>query len=107
MVNGTTTPITLTVGEPNEVDLSSALGVYVTLEQGNVEITLTGDSVQAAGNTVVFNLTQAQSLNFSDSAPIEVQVNWTYYDEGGNVQRAATKTKKITVTKQLLKQVIS
>lgn len=107
MVNGTTIPITLTVGESGDVDLTATINVYVTLAQGNTTITLTGEELSVTSNTVEFNLTQAQSLNLSVGAPVSVQVNWTYYDVRGNVQRAATKTKKITVTEQLLKQVIA
>ena len=107
MVNGTTIPITLTVGESGEIDLTTAINVYVTLSQGNTVITLSGDELSVSDNTVEFNLTQQQSLNLSVGTPVSVQVNWTYYDTNGRAQRAATKTKKITVTEQLLKQVIS
>ena len=107
MVNGTTIPITLTVGEAGEIDLTGAINVYVTLSQGNTVITLSGEELSLASNTVEFNLTQAQSLGLAVGSPVSVQVNWTYYDTNGKVQRAATKTKKITVTEQLLKQVIS
>ena len=103
MVNGTTIPISLT----GDVDLTAAINVYVTLAQGNTTITLTGEELSVSSNTVEFNLTQTQSLSLSVGAPVSVQVNWTYYDLNGNVQRAATKTKKITVTEQLLKQVIA
>ena len=107
MVNGTTIPITLTVGEVGEVDLTTAINVYATLSQGNTTLTFSGSDVTVSGNTVTFNLSQAQSLGLSVGNPVSVQVNWTYYDLAGNVQRAATRTKKITVTEQLLKQVIS
>ena len=107
IANGTTIPITLTVGDSGDVDLTAAINVYVTLAQGNTTITLTGEDLSVTSNTVEFNLTQAQSLNLSVGTPVSVQVNWTYYDVSGKVQRAATKTKKITVTEQLLKQVIA
>lgn len=107
MVNGTTAPITLTVGESGEVDLTAALNVYVTLSQGGINITLTGDDLTISSNTVEFNLTQSQSLQLSAGAPVLVQVNWTYIDNNGETQRAATRTKKITVTEQLLNRVIS
>ena len=107
MVNGTTIPITLTVGTSDDVDLTAAINVYVTLAQGNTTITISGESLSVQSNTVEFNLTQDQSLSLSVGTPVSVQVNWTYYDPNGNVQRAATKTKKISVTEQLLKQVIS
>lgn len=107
MVNGTTIPITLTVGELGEVDLTGAINVYVTLAQNNTAITLTGDELSVSDNVVEFNLTQAQSLSLTAGIPVEVQVNWTYYDDGGAARRAATRVKKITVTEQLLKQVIA
>lgn len=107
MVNGATIPITLTVGQSGDIDLTAALNVYVTLAQGNTTITLTGEQLSITANTVEFNLTQNQSLSLAVGTPVSVQVNWTYYDVAGKVQRAATKTKRITVTEQLLKQVIS
>ena len=105
MIRATTPTFTFTV-KSQTLDLSEAENIYVTLGQGRVEITKTGEDVNLTPpRTVEVWLTQQESLSLREGA-LAVQLNWTYTDLSGNARRAATKIKIIDVTKQLLERVI-
>ena len=106
MIRATTPTLTLTIKDES-VNLQEADNIYVTLVQGNLEITKTGEDVALTPpRTVSVWLTQEESLSLADSKQMEIQVNWTYTDLDSNTRRAATKVKTISVSKQLLKRVI-
>lgn len=105
MIRGTTPTFTFTI-KSETLDLSEANNIYVTLAQSARTLTKTGDDIElTVPRTVAVWLTQEESLGLVESG-MEVQLNWTYTDAGGNARRAATKPKTIQVTRQLLKEVI-
>lgn len=104
MIQGTTPTFTFTI-KNQEINLSEATNVYVTLAQGIKLIEKQGSDLQIDGSTVSVWLTQEESLKLTEGLDAEVQINWTYSD-GGTIRRAATKVKSIPVSKQLLKRVI-
>ena len=104
MIQGTTPTITLTI-QSESVDLTQAQNVYVSIVQGAIEIEKTGDDLEITERSVSVWLTQEETLKLSVGATAEVQVNWTFLD-GNRVCRAATKTKRFTVGRQLLKRVV-
>lgn len=79
---------------------------YVTIEQLDVEFTISGNDLSMTatddGTEVTFSLTQEQAGQFSPKLPAEIQVNWME----GNV-RKATKITKVSVYNNLLDEVIS
>lgn len=80
--------------------------MYVSLVQGTTAIEKTGEDLDVAARTVGVWLTQEESLGLKEGT-LDVQINWTYLDSDNvTVRRAATKTKSITITRQLLKRVI-
>lgn len=104
MIRGTTPTDTITIKNPGDLDLTTVLDVYVTIRQGQVSITKTGEDLDVAKAAVSYCLTQQESLRFKDGAA-EAQINWTYMDNGGK-KRAATKWLPIQIDKQLLERVI-
>ena len=106
MIRATTPTFTFTVKDQT-LDLTEATNIYATLAQGEKTIiTKTDDDiVLTQPRTVSVWLTQEESLSLVEGS-MDVQLNWTYLDSDQNVRRAATKTKTIQVTKQLLKRVI-
>lgn len=80
--------------------------VYVTVEQCNTQVTLSGSQLTMTttedGDTeITFALTQEQAGSFSVKAPAEIQVNWM---DGGT--RKATEIAKVRVFNNLLDEVI-
>lgn len=105
MIRATTPTFTFTI-KSETLDLSEANNIYVTLAQGGRTITKTGEDIElTVPRTVAVFLSQEESLGLAEGG-MDLQVNWTYTDVGGNTRRAATKPKTIPVTKQLLKEVI-
>lgn len=89
------------------IDLSIADEVYVTIRQGMLTLTKSGDDVSVDVNVVSVWLSQKESLRLSPKAPAKVQINWTYTDQiSGKKQRAAAKVKDIKIDEQLLQRVI-
>ena len=80
--------------------------VYVTLAQGGVKTTLTGDRLTIAtdeeGSTVAFELTQAETLRFK-AGDAEVQLKCI--DEQGNVD--ASGIGQLTIDRALLEKEIT
>lgn len=102
MRRGTTPTITITVtGE----DFAGAT-MYVTLEQGDVELTKTGTDVVVTatqtGSTVEIFLSQEETLMFTKGTA-KIQIRWI--DQGGIAQ--ASPIKNITVDAILLEGVIT
>lgn len=108
MVRATTPTLTLTIKDES-VDLTEARNVYVTLNQGDTfNVTKTGEDIDIAeARKVLCWLSQTESLQLEINKPLCVQINWTYLDNHGNVQRGATNVGSITVTRQLLPEVIA
>lgn len=106
MIIGTTPTFTLKLKRTYDVDLTTVQNVYVTLKQGTNILTKSGFDINVVDSkTVTVTLTQQESLNFSLDKKIELQLNWTYSDQG-MIKRAATKIIEITLEKQLLTQVL-
>lgn len=105
MIRGTTPTFTLTIS--GDVDLSLADNVYVSIRQGTVDIELTGDELEIEGNVISCWIPQQKSLKLIENAKAKIQVNWTYRDgQSGDVKRAATIVKEITVLEQLIRRVL-
>ena len=104
MVRGTTPTLILHILDDN-IDLTQATNVYLTIKQDNYTLTKTTPQLELSTNTIDCYLTQEESLRFSEGAA-DVQVNWTYQNNG-IVYRAATKIKTIQVGPQLLTRVVS
>lgn len=101
MIRYTTPTITLIIENfsfPEECD------IYVTLEQGTVELTKDDAEVTPVGDNVVLKvtLTQTESGSFKMCAPVYVQVNWI--DSDG--VRNATKIAQLSAFENLLDKVI-
>lgn len=90
------------------VDLTKAKNVYLTFVQGNYSCTKTGSDLQVTEHEVSVWLNQKESSAFKSSGKqVEVQINWTYEDEGSEkIKRAATKIKSFQVTRNLLQKAI-
>ena len=101
MIIGTTPTFTLKLKKSCDVDLFLVNNIYVTLKQGAVALTKTGNDLTIIDSkTIRFTLTQAESLGFAIDKIVELQVNWIY----ANNKRAASKVISINLEKQLLKQ---
>lgn len=104
MINYTTPTITLIV---ESVDLTDGQDVYVTLQQGNFELTKSGDdltmTLDGEDTTIRFTLTQEQSAAFRFNASVGLQVNWI----NASGVRDATEIKTIGVMRNLLDEVIA
>ena len=100
-----TPTFTFSIKDPS-VDLTEALNVYVTFEQGaSLKITKTGNDIEYTERTVKCWLTQTESLSLSTGS-LYVQINWTYEDAAGNIKRGSTDTGMISVTTQLLNELL-
>ena len=107
MINYTTPTITLTV---EGVDIS-ANDIYVSLEQGPLELTKTGNDIivttdthdQVTDTIIKLTLTQEESAAFNFGKSVSVQVNYISSDG----VRDATEIKTVSVMRNLLDEVIS
>lgn len=108
MIRGTTPTFTLRITNGgDDLDLTQASGVYVTIRQNGRVITKTGDDISIAAQSVSCWLTQEESLSFRENIEAEVQINWTYRDVTDNsTRRAATKARTIDIGRQLLVEVV-
>ena len=105
MIRGTTPTFRLTV--KGIEDLTLADHVYVTIQQGPVTLTLTGDELEINENVISCYLTQDKSMQLIEQQKAKLQVNWTYApDSSGIVKRAATRVKEIVIGEQLLRRVL-
>ena len=103
MIKGTTPTFVLELTN-QEIDLTEAQNVYVSFEQGTVNLEKkTGNSgVTVEAHRVLVYLTQAESLQFVANKSIKCQINWTYSDGS----RAATTQKSISIGPNLINRVI-
>lgn len=107
MINYTTPTIYLTV---EEHDLSG-MDVYVSLEQGNIELTKSGDDItvtttthdQVTDTNISVPLTQQETAAFNFDGKVSVQVNFI----NSQGVRDATEIKKVSVFRNLLDKVIA
>lgn len=107
MINYTTPTIVLTV---EGVDLTS-MDVYATLEQGNHELTKSGDALiittvtedAQTDTTISMTLSQTESASFDFGKSALVQVNWI----SAQGVRCATEIGKIGVMRNLLDEVVN
>ena len=109
MIPGTTPTFTMRAQKRDGtfIDLSEADDVYMTMEQPNVELTISGDNLEVDEAVVSVFLTQEQSLRFKDNTKAKVMLNWTYPpDEHGRVMRGAAGPGYLTITEQLLRRVL-
>lgn len=97
---GTTPTITFEIDDDN-LDLTQAKNVYVTIQNGSNKLTKTGEDLTIGSKTVAVTLTQRETLGFSNGK-IEVQINWTYNDG----TRWSSDCVTYPVTKQLLDKVV-
>ena len=106
MIRATTPTFVLTI-RSDTLDLSQADKIYVTFSQGSKKITKSDNDISLdPPRTVSVWLTQEESLALSEGE-MECQINWVYHDAYGNDRRAATVIKRICVTKQLLRRILS
>lgn len=104
MVRGTTPTLTLHILDDN-IDLTQATNVYLTIKQDNYTLTKATPQLELSSNIINCYLTQEESLRFSEGAA-DIQINWTYQNDGVTY-RAATKIKTIQISPQLLTRVVS
>ena len=99
MVQATTPTFILTL--PNDVDLSIANDVWFTMRQGCTRIQKHGDDLEIDGNIVSVYLNQSDTVHVTKGT-VDLQLNWTY----DNGRRACSEIKTISVSENLLKEVI-
>ena len=101
-VRGTTPDYVLVL---NGYDLTGKT-VFVTLAQGGLKTTLTGDRLTIvageSGSTIAFELTQAETLRYKVG---DVEVQLKCIDERGHVD--ASGTGRLTIDRALLEREIS
>ena len=100
IVRGTTPTFTLTFTEES-LDLTTAVNVYVTIDQRGKSITKTEEDLTVSAKQIEVYLSQEETLSFGVGS-IEIQANWT--TSGGG--RCASEVATYTLTKQLLSKVI-
>lgn len=101
MVRGTTPTFRLMLSDET-VNLTEALNVYATFKQGSNVITKTGEEITVTANEVDVYMNQSETLSFSISNNIEVQLNWTYVDG----RRACSNIIVVPVGKNLIGSVL-
>ena len=97
---GTTPTLTFELDD-NELDLSTANNVYVTIKNGLNVTTKTGQDLTIDENQVSVKLTQAETLAFTNKK-IRIQINWTYNDGS----RWSSEIVEMLVSEQLLDRVV-
>lgn len=104
MIPGCTCALPIEIDDET-LDLSEAANVYVSLEQGDAKLTVSGDRIEVDGNTVTAYFTQAETLRFKDNEPASGQVNWIYNDSG-EISRGGTDPFPVEIGTQLLRRVL-
>lgn len=104
MILGCTYAIDIELDDPT-IDLSASPHVYVTLGQGSLLKTFTGDRLEISGHELSVYLTQEETLAFKPGA-VQLQVNWLTSDGAGGYYRSATDTAAVIFGKQLLRRVL-
>ena len=104
MIIGTTPTFTLVVKNDEDLDFNNAEHIYFTITQGKVSYTKTGEDVIIIDETTLqVTLTQEETLSFKYNTEAEIQLNWTY----ANGARAATKVLNVTLSKNLIREVLN
>ena len=94
----TTPTVTLTFTEQG-LDLTTAEGVFVTLQSGTVVLTKTGEELTVNEKSIALTLTQEESGQLYGT--VRVQANWLK-----NGKRIASDVATIEMADQLLTEVI-
>lgn len=88
MYKGITPTFTLTL--PEDIDLSFASHIYVTLgRKGKAILQKSDDDLAIEANTIEVYLNQAETLSLPEGT-VQIQVNWTY-QEAGITKRACSE----------------
>lgn len=82
-----------------DLDLTSALHVYVTLTQGTKKVTKKDTELVIQAKRIEFELTQKETLAFAEGS-VKVQVNATYAGK----KRVPSKVRTFELTEQLLEE---
>lgn len=104
---GLTPTFTLTFDDEN-LNLTQAAHVYVTLSAGLVKVTKSDSALTISAKTIGVPLTQAETLSFMpnpyalEPVPVKIQANWTY--SGG--KRGGSDVAVYPFTEQLLNRVV-
>lgn len=105
MVHYTTPELTFVI-DNDGVDISSAENIYVTFKQNTSLVTKTGEDISVEdGNTIKVWLSQEESAYFIPG-PVSIQINWTFLDGDGKLQRVSTGIKQVQITQNLLPRVV-
>lgn len=96
----TTPTLTLTFTD-EDLDLTTASNVYVTLKQNDSIVSKSGTSVTVSPKQIVTVLSQSDTIQFSEGFA-DIQANWVYQ----NGKRACSNVQSIKMSRQLLKAVI-
>lgn len=99
MVQATTPTFVLTF--PGSVDPGDMENVYFSLVQNTVNITKTSPDITISGQSVHVTLSQVDTVRLVPGAA-KIQLNWTY----PNGSRACSQIVQITVTENLLEEVV-
>lgn len=88
------------------IDLNDARNIYVTFYQGGKGITIDEEqlSIESPNSIKVWMDQETSSELYPGVA--EVQINWTYLDSNGRLQRVATKIRRVDISKNLLEEVV-
>ena len=65
---------------PKDTDLTTAVYVYMTLQQGGVRLTKSGTDLAVSSTGVSGTLTQEETLGFEADTDVELQLNWIWPD---------------------------
>ena len=98
MVRATTPTFVL---EFEDIDLTEALELFVTLRQGSTVLTKTGNDLEVTETTITVFLSQEETLSFCEGKA-DLQVNWVYSDNS----RACSNIVSVAVGRNLLPEVI-
>jgi hypothetical protein len=88
--------------EIDGASLADASEIHVTLSQGRDRVVDITDAELIGDSSLSLTLTQAQTAKFSDSAPVQIQVNFIV-----GVLRKATSIATIPVESNLLRRMLN
>ena len=93
--------------DDHTLDLTAFPYLYVTLEQGTMQKTFSGDrlDIWPSKYELTVTLTQEESLSFKPGA-VQVQLNWLVSDGKGGFYRDGTDQAPIIFEKQLLRRML-
>lgn len=100
IARATTPTFSLTFTE-EELNLTQAVNVYVTFEQGKKSLTKTGDDLTISAKQIEVYLDQSETLQFGVGL-VKIQANWTMAGD----RRASSNVVGYHLTEQLLEEVV-